>query len=336
MKLEQRKEAIVRLGQWMGDIESNDEVMGLIARERSHNGWFTKDNVLAAMKAWSRSLASEKVEQWLSAYPELDQDKPEKRVGVVMAGNIPLVGLHDLLTVLLSGNTALVKISRDDDRLIPLVMQQLKEPEPGFKGQMIPVIGKMEDFDAVIATGSNNTSRYFEYYFGKVPNIIRKNRTSVAVLTGEESEEELTLLADDVFTHFGLGCRNVTKVYMPQDFELDRLFGAFYHYHKIGEHNKYANNYDYHKALWLLNHEDLLENGFLLMKEDAQLVSPVGSLFYERYADLASAEAVIAQNREQIQCIVGQGHLPFGSAQQPELWDYADEVDTLRFLIDLN
>lgn len=249
-----------------------------------------------------------------------------------MAGNIPMVGFHDLLCVLISGHSAIVKLSSDDKILLPAVIRSLSKYEPKLAAKVSFAQGLLSGFDAVIATGSNNTSRYFEAYFGKYPNIIRKGRNSVAVLEGDETEEEMKLLAKDIFDYYGLGCRNVTKLYIPADFDLDRIFNGLFPFADIVNHNKYANNYDYHKSLWLLNREELLDNGFILLKEDTRIASPIGTLFYERYQDRSSLEELLASQMNQIQCVVGRSFLPFGQSQCPALNDYADGVDTMNFL----
>ncbi|MBI1268294.1 MAG: acyl-CoA reductase [Cryomorphaceae bacterium] len=305
-------------------IEQMDE---LIVLEQRRNGWFTEENVRKALKSFGDALTEKNLQVWLGKYPESNAKK--HKVGLVLAGNIPLVGFHDILVTLVTGHSAMVKLSKDDSRLIPALFSAVPEIKD------IQFTDRLTDFDAVIATGSGNTSRYFEHYFSKVPHIIRRNRTSVAVLTGDETLEELDSLADDIFTYFGLGCRNVTKVYMPQDFDLDRLFNAFYKFKELGNHNKYANNYDYHKALWMLNGEDLLENGFLIVKEDVSIVSPVGTLFYERYSDIEALKQMLEGRKDELQCIVGKGFVDFGEAQKPQLWDYADDIDTVEWLLNL-
>jgi hypothetical protein len=252
-----------------------------------------------------------------------------------MAGNIPMVGFHDLLCVLVSGNKAVVKYSSDDDRLLPGVLSMLFLFAPELSGRVEVKPDRIGDVDAVIATGSNNSARYFEHYFGHLPRIIRKNRNAVAILTGDESEDELKGIGEDIFRYFGLGCRNVSKLYLHKDFDLDRFFGAVYDWHPIGDHSKYANNYDYHKALWLMDGADLVENGFLLLKEDKLLSSPVASLYYERFGDTEQLGYQLKALDQEIQCIVGHGHIPFGKAQQPRIADYADGVDTMKFLTEL-
>ena len=350
MQLQQRKALFVRIGALLkilsmpseeragiefSNLLNLEEVDGVINLEVSHNGWFTKENIRQSFAAWGEVLVEEKLEKWLNSY-SIPESKVPKNVGLILAGNIPMVGFHDILSVILSGNKAKVKLSRDDARLLPTVMGLAIQLEPQLKEYIEFIPGKLTGFDAVIATGSNNTSRYFDLYFGKVPNIIRKNRSSVAVIQGDETKEELELLGKDVFSYFGLGCRNVTNVMMPRDFNLDRVFEGLFPFKDIVNHNKYANNYDYHKALWLLNNESLLENGFILVKEDNALVSPVGSLFIQRYDSPSEVDTYLKENEDDIQVVVGRNYVPFGQAQCPELWDYADEVDTLSFLSELS
>jgi len=305
----------------------------LIATHFQSNGWFTEANIKKALGSWSKALTRENLEKWLSAYPE--NIGVSKNIGVICAGNIPLVGFHDVLSVILAGHKALIKLSSEDNKLIPALLFLAAKLDPTLTQRFEIIPQKLTGFDAVIATGSTNTGRYFEYYFRDIPHIIRKGRTSVAVLTGNETEEELNKLGNDMFDYFGLGCRSVSKVYIPEDFDLDRLFGAIYPFHEIVNHNKYANNYDYNKAVWMLNKENLLDNGFILLKEDKALASPVASLFYERYSNIENVNAFLSEQSESLQCVVGHGRIPFGDTQCPMLWDYADDVDTLKFLVEL-
>ncbi|MEN9639135.1 MAG: hypothetical protein RLZZ262_1003 [Bacteroidota bacterium] len=311
--------------------EEYAEAQDQLQRIHHHNGWFTLDACRQMCREWSKLLQEESMNAWLSAYPSPAQSR---QIGLICAGNIPAVGFHDIVCILLSGHKALIKLSKDDALLIPMFMRWLCKFEPSLS-ERFEFVERLQNFDAVIATGSNNSARYFESYFGHVPHIIRKSRTSVAVLSGEETEEELHALGLDIFTYFGLGCRNVTKVYMPRGMDINRLFGAFYAFRDIGMHAKYANNYDYNKAVWLLNREDLLDNGFILLKEDEQLSCPTASLFYSYYENLDTVEAHLAECRENIQCRVGLGGLKLGSAQQPKWSDYADGVDTMHFLVTL-
>lgn len=325
------------LGKQLADPD--DTLQQLIQSESNHNAWFTSESVKQAVTAAGQSLTEDHLERWLSAYT-LTEHIP-KKIGLILAGNIPLVGFHDVLCVLVSGNMALIKASAQDARLIKYVLQLLVNIEPEMAGRY-QFVERLEGFDAIIATGSNNTSRYFEYYFGKVPNIIRKNRNSVAVLTGQETTEQLHLLGKDVFDYYGLGCRNVSKLLVPKGYDFIPLFEAIESYYNVGNHHKYHNNYDYNKAIYLVNRDKHLDNGFLLIKEDQRLASPLAVLFYEEYEDLAAAQTWLTEQSENIQCIVSVASLQvnnrvvgFGESQQPALWDYADGIDTLQFLSNL-
>ncbi len=309
----------------------------LISGVHLYNGWFTEENVRKALGSLADMLTEESLEKWLSQYPDQQFPETQKTVALIMAGNIPLVGFHDLLCTLLAGHRVLLKLSADDDKLLPFILAHLvRAIEPAFADRIRLASGKLTDFDAVIATGSDNSSRYFEYYFGKYPHIIRKNRTSVAVLDGTESHEELTALGHDIFDYFGLGCRNVSKLLIPEDFDLDRFFKAIYPFNPIIHHKKYAGNYDYNKAVYLLNKANLLDNGFLLLLEENTLHSPLGMLYYQRYTQPKEAQEYLAAHKDRLQCIVGHGHIPFGRSQSPRVMDYADNVDTLAFLAQLN
>ncbi|MBD77701.1 MAG: acyl-CoA reductase [Crocinitomicaceae bacterium] len=299
-----------------------------------HNGWFVKDEVLRAIKGIIRFLNKEELQQWVANYSSLFDQPATKRVGVIMAGNVPLVGFHDMLCVLISGYQVSVKLSSDDKLLLPAIWRLMEEVSPELY-KRVDYVDRLEGYDAVIATGSNNTSRYFESYFSKVPNIIRKNRTSVGVLTGEETEQELDLLASDIFQYYGLGCRNVSKVYVPESYDVDILFKAMLPYQYVTDNKKYMNNYLYHQTLFLMNDDSILDNGFIVLKEDNNLHSPLGVLFVERYSDVHKLGVELTKLKDQIQCYVGKDYLAFGQAQIPRLNDYADNVNTLDFLAQL-
>lgn len=299
------------------------------------NGWFTLDEINRALLGWSKSLKREHITTWLSNYKF---KSTEKTVGIIMAGNIPMVGLHDLLSAFVAGYKVKAKLSKDDTYLMKAVAELLFILNPELK-QKIEFVEdkKLEGFDVVIATGSNNTARYFDYYFGKYPHIIRKNRNSVAVISENDTKESLAQLGHDIFDFYGLGCRNVSKLYIPQDFKLDTFFESIFEYSDVVSHHKYANNYDYHKALFLMNRDEVLDNNFLLAKEDKALAAPVGVIYYERYTSKEELAKTLEARKDEIQCVVGekgQGFIPFGGAQTPMLWDYADSVDTLAFLVE--
>ncbi len=320
--------------------QPNEQLQVLIQQEQYHNAWFTPANVERAILAIGKTLNKEATEKWLSAY-HLDKEVVEKKVGLILAGNIPLVGFHDALCVLASGHHALIKASTQDARLIRQVLIMLASIEPSFADKYT-FVEQLKGFDAVIATGSDNSSRYFEYYFGKVPHIIRKNRNSVAVITGDETTEELNLLGEDIFAYFGLGCRNISKLLLPTGYDIGTFFRPIETYQPIINHHKYNNNYDYNKSIYLVNSEKHFDNGFVLLREHDALASPLAVVHYEFYNDLTEAEANINANTEKIQCVVCISPLKVasqvlkpGQTQQPQLWDYADGVDTMDFLIKL-
>jgi len=314
-----------------------DNFASLIELSQSHNGWFTPEQVLHSIQSWAKALTEDNLNQWLSNY-DFSKIEP-KKVGLILAGNIPLVGFHDFLSVLISGHDVLVKTSSNDQHLLKFLANYLIAVEPKLKSKITFVEGKLEGFDAVIATGSNNTARYFEYYFKDKPSIIRKNRNSVAVLNGTESHENLVGLGEDIFRYFGLGCRNVSKLFVPKGYNFETFFKAMYEYRDVIHYEKYANNYDYNKAVFLMSNFQLLDNEFLTIKEDVSYSSPISSVFYEFYDDLEEIKNRLHTDAEQIQCIVSKNLIPnsiaFGQTQQPKLWDYADNVDTLAFLISL-
>ncbi|PIB38143.1 acyl-CoA reductase [Maribacter sp. 4G9] len=342
--------AFVKLGEFLGDYchftkgnqNFEDDQMGwygkldqVVNRASSQNGWFTQENILFAFEQWSHALKTDNLKTWLDRY-KIKKTNP-MTVAIIMAGNIPLVGFHDFLSVLATGNKALVKLSSNDKVLLPFFAEYLIWLEPLLLGHINFSDEKLTNFDAVIATGSNNTARYFEYYFGKKPNIIRKNRNSVAIIHGGETKEELALLGEDIFRYYGLGCRSVSKIMVPKGYDFDLLYKAIYTFKDIIQENKYANNYDYNKAVYLMSEFKFLDNGFLLLKEDTGFASPIASLFFEYYESKESLEHRLDQNIDEIQCIVSSDsnpdHIAFGNSQQPALWDYADGVDTVEFLL---
>ncbi len=339
MQLQQRINAFVHLGKYLGEMAQAEEgpLFELLDSARIHNGWFSMENLRFALRSWSDELTEPNISAWLEAY-NISEETP-KTIAIIMAGNVPLVGFHDFLSVLLSGHKALVKLSSNDKILMPKIYQELLKLEPGFSGFVQFTEEKLESFDAVIATGSNNSARYFEYYFGKYPHIIRKNRNSVALLTGNESEEELRGLADDIFRYFGMGCRNVSKLFVPKGYNFDAFFKAMYTWKDVINETKYMNNYDYNKAVYLMSNIELLDNEFMLLKEDKGFSSPISVVFYEYYDGNSSLEALLSNNESNIQCIVANdiqiGTVNYGETQTPALSDYADGVDTVRFLSEL-
>lgn len=336
--------AFVKLGDFLTEFCENgnnaafETLNRAIRLAEEQNGWFTKENILFALRQWGEALGEPPLKNWLSQYG-ISQKSSQKTIAIIMAGNIPLVGFHDFLSVLLTGNKALCKLSSNDTTLVPVLADYLIDQEPSLNERIEFTEGKIQGFDAIIATGSNNTARYFEYYFKQYPHIIRKNRTSVAVLTGDEKPEDLKALGDDIFRYFGLGCRNVSKIFVPKGYEFDTFFNGIFDHKKVIEHHKYANNYDYNKAVYLMSAFKILDNGFLVLKEDDTLHSPIAVLFYEYYSDLKELHQKLNAKRGELQCIVGRtgimGEVAFGHTQRPKLNDYADGVDTLDFLLRL-
>jgi len=347
----EKKKCFIELGAFLGQfsVDNNtkneavlnndlfyDDFISLIELSQSHNGWYTPEQVYFAINSWAEALKEENLNKWLSSY-DFSNVKP-KTVGLILAGNIPLVGFHDFLSVIISGHKVLVKTSSNDQKLLPFLSRYLISINPQIGNYISFIEGKLENFDAVIATGSNNTARYFEFYFKDKPSIIRKNRNSVSILTGNESHEDLVNLGEDIFRYFGLGCRNVSKLFVPKDYNFENFFKAIYEYKDVIFYEKYSNNYDYNKAVFLMSNFKLLDNEFLTIKEDASYSSPISSVFYEYYEDLNEIKLRLENDAEQIQCIVASediilGSIPFGQTQKPNLWDYADNVDTLEFLL---
>jgi len=334
MTIEERVMAFHNLGNLLKKLPEAD-LQSIAARARQENPWFTLENVRMAVSGIRYMLTPDKLSAWIAPYNLSTQ---HRKIAVVMAGNIPLVGFHDFLTVLLCGHSIIIKCSAKDSVLIHYISAQLAKIEPRFEPK-IEFSEQLKGFDAIIATGSDNTSRYFEYYFGKYPNVIRKNRTSVAILHGEESDEELEALGTDVFSYFGLGCRNVSKLYLPKYYSFEKLFRNWESFREIIHHHKYCNNYDYQKTVLLMKGRPFLDNGFVMLLEEQKLVSPIASVYYEYYEDRKSLDASLLTVSGKIQCVVentAYNERSFGRAQFPVPWDYADQVDTIKFLTELN
>jgi hypothetical protein len=333
MNIDQRLKAFAILGSSIKNI-GQEEMQTLTLETRNENPWFTHDSVEMALKAIGELLNEDSLKKWVKNY---NLSSSPKRVALVLAGNIPMVGFHDLLCVLISGHRALLKLSSKDQFLMKWLINQLKEIEPAFSDQ-IEIVERLKDFDAVIATGSDNSSRYFEYYFAKYPHIIRKNRTSVGIITGSESEADLRALGKDVFTYFGLGCRNVSKLFVPDYYKFDRLFESWEVYADIINHHKYCNNYDYQKSILLVNRQDFLDNGFVIIQHSDKIVSPISVVYYDYYEDEIHLDERLKEVKDKTQVVVGNSpfaEVTFGQAQYPGLDDYADNFDTMKFLTEL-
>lgn len=340
MTLRQRLDLLAELGHYLRS-GGDDDLDQAIQQSYLENNWFTEENTRKALNAIaSEFLEKEKLQTWAAQYPISETDFLKKTIGLVMAGNIPLVGFHDWLCVFAAGHRAKVKLSDKDKRLLPLLIKKMGKwaHESWAFTEFVGESEHLAGFDAVIATGSNNTARYFEQYFGKYPHIIRRNRNAVAVLNGLETTEELHALGQDIFSYFGLGCRNVSKLYIPHGYQFDTLLESLHEYREIIHHNKYKNNFDYNFTLYILNGLPHKNNGCLLLKEDASLQARIASVHYEYYDDLLDLDALLDAKRDEIQCVVGKTKLngflvlPFGKSQEPGLLDYPDGVDVMRFL----
>lgn len=314
---------------------SQETLANQLRLAEQNNAWFTKKNILFALQSWAHLLEESNIRSWLTGYKFSDNEP--KDVGIIMAGNIPMVGFHDFICTYLCGHNMHIKLSSNDPYLLPVIVRILESMDQSLIGQVNFVEDQLKDLDAIIATGSNNTARYFEYYFKNIPSIIRKNRNSVAILNGTESVKELQNLGEDIFRFYGLGCRNVSKIFVPKSYDFNPFFSAIYDWHPIINESKYANNYDYNKAVYLMSEFDLLENGFIMLKMDKKYQSPIATLFYEYYDSADSLKKILLDHREEIQCVVAnqfmESEIPFGSTQSPKLWDYADGVDTVNFLL---
>ncbi|TNE81889.1 MAG: acyl-CoA reductase [Bacteroidetes bacterium] len=334
MNLAAIKAHVVRLGKALGETE-NAALESAIRKANFENLWFDESNIRFALDTWAKALDESKLDKWLEVEQHDALVSSPKTIGLVMAGNVPMVGLHDLLIVLLSGHKAMVKLSSDDKALMQFAIQQLQSYDPYFT-DAIRVVERLEKPDAIIATGSNNSARYFEYYFKNIPHIIRKNRNSVALINGNETPEELAEIGKDIFTYYGQGCRNITHILFPKGFEPPHFLDQILPWHEVVNHNKYANNYTYHKALFLMNQQAHLDTNFILFKESDDIYAPIGCINYSFYTDQKEALAKLEANREVIQVVASQTavplpHVPFGKTQETEMGDYADGINTLIF-----
>lgn len=323
----------------LGKLLANptDILENTIYSAENYNAWFTQENIKKSLNSFAEMLNDADLNQW---FQTVKFSSSPKKIGLILAGNIPMVGFHDVLCVLATGNIALIKLSSSDDKLIKAMISEIIKIEPTLESY-VEYVERLKDFDAIIATGSNNSSRYFDYYFSKVPNIIRKNRNSVAILDGTETQEDIQNLGMDIFDYFGLGCRNVSKIYLPEGYDISNFYEGIESHQPIINHFKYNNNYDYNKSIYLVNAAKHFDNGFLLLKEDESLTSPLAVLFYEEYKTLSDVEEKLIEKAENIQCVITKSPInintfKFGQSQHPKLWDYADNVNTIEFLNGLN
>jgi hypothetical protein len=351
MNLEKRIKAFSHLGELLENYFNKknsalltkwrDIIEKTIQDEHIYNAWFTEENVNFALKAWAENLTPEKLNTWLAPYRTLINEKNKTlRIGVIMAGNIPMVGMHDFISVLICGHHFVGKLSSKDDHLPKMIADILCDIEPLFSEQITFSDNFKDQPEAIIATGSNNSARYFDYYFAKFPSIIRKTRNSIAVLNGNETNDDIKNLAEDIFRYFGMGCRNVSKLFVPENYSFNHFFEVIEPWHTLYRHNKYANNYDYHQSVFLMNKIPFLDNGFVIVKNDRQIYSPLSVIFYEYYSDITILAAEIEAKSSEIQCIVSNENkifssVQFGRSQKPELWEYADNLNTIDFLLKL-
>ncbi len=335
------REELIKAFDLLGEYITNkpQELELAVEKAYQHNTWFSNEECNHALSAWAKLLQSEKLSTWLADYP--DHSVQPKKIGLILAGNIPLVGFQDICNVLFSGHYAYIKLSSQDTILIPHLLEKLISFYPGIQKHIV-YTERMNDIDAIIATGSNNSAKHFEYYFGNKPHIIRKNRNSIAILTGKENSDDFYLLGEDIFRYYGQGCRNVSKLYVPTGYNFSPLLDTLEQYNYIADQHKYLNNYNYYKSIYLVNREHHLDTGFLLIKENKSLQAPLSVIYFEYYNSTTELESNIAELQDQIQCVVTAEHIQtknqlvgFGKSQSPGWMDYADGVDTMEFLLGL-
>jgi len=332
--LSQRIRAFEILGDMLDEWCTAPQDVDAIQKTVSVNPWFREEDIVKALQNLRPWLTRESLEEWCAAYVIEDRPDIRARVALVMAGNIPLVNFHDALAILIQGHQLLSKTASRDPFLFPALAQELIKINPDFERDIQCENGLLKDFDAVIATGSNNATRYFSYYFGKYPHIIRHNRSSIAVLDGTETDEQIEAFGADVFDYFGMGCRNISLFLLPENMDVTRLAGAWKSWTSIGNHGSYFNNYEYRKAVLLINSRPHLDSGFFLMEENESLHSPIGVLHYARYRNPKHLQNMLGELAADTQVCYGfqdERVLP-GTGQAPALMDYPDGVDTMAFL----
>ena len=343
--LDQRIDTLNQLGKLFEDLCNNkkNSIYNIwikkfqieISSAWQYNKWFTREFVLLSLNNWSIELSENNLKKWIEKYRTKDCSK--KTIALIMAGNLPLVGFHDFVCAFILNYNCLIKLSSDDKILIPIIIEFIQSLLPDFENKIKLVQKPLKNFDGVIATGNNTSFKHFEYYFKKHPKILRKSRHSIAILDGNESKNDLKNLGKDIFNFFGMGCRSVSKIFIPFNYNFDLLFNALYEHREIINHNKYANNYDYNKAVYLMSEQKFIENGFLMIKEDSKLGSPIACLFYEKYESISKLEKKTIDMKDSLQCVVSNlkisNAIAFGSCQNPKIDDYADNIDTLKFLL---
>jgi Acyl-CoA reductase (LuxC) len=352
MTYRERLDALVDFGKIL--TPKNENLETVVRKTASHNAWFTEANQWKAIaEIRAAFLQKDTLETWIVPYYPKNKIQnnssntfnteglPPKTVALILAGNIPLVGFHDIISVFLTGHKSLIKTSDKDPFFIPFMIAQLAQLNVPVDQYFIVSKGHLKDFDAVIATGSNNSARYFDAYFGKYPNIIRKNRNALGILRGDETSEDLAQLGEDIFTYFGLGCRNVSKIYVPKNYNFNPLLEALHEFNQLVLHDKYKNNFDYQFTLTILNNVKHHANGCIILTENTAITSPISTLFYEYYDSFEQLSMDLLARKEEIQCVVSKNKIEglpcfdFGEAQKPSLNDYADGEDTIQFLLGL-
>jgi len=330
MNLQARIKGFVTLGQQLSDT-NNTQLIEAKSAAYQQNAWFLPEFIDQAIQQIREQFLQQKaLEEWTAAYPSLSDNPTHLKVGIVMAGNIPLVGFHDLLSTLIAGHTAVVKRSSKDQVLMDFIIASLIEINPAFETQIL-VQEQLKNCDAYIATGGNTAGNYFEYYFGKFPHIIRKNKTSIAILDGTETLAELASLADDCMLYYGMGCRNVTQIWVPEGYDFIPFLNALKKYNYLQDQHKYKHNYDYQLALMMMGKKSYMDSGGVLMSENPSPFAAISQIHYQQYP----LGSIPTFNLDEIQCVVGKTQLPFGSLQKPLLDQYADGVDSLAFLSSL-
>jgi hypothetical protein len=336
LNLSSRKKALIDLSHSIDALEN--DLIYIVEKAEILNPWFTKKNIHTALAAIKNQFLNEQAIDTLIEKYHLTDSAEIKKIGIVCAGNIPLVGWHDIICTFLAGHVAQVKLSDKDTVLVKWMIESLAKIIPETKSYF-EIVERLKDYDAAIATGSNSTAQHFEYYFKHVPHIIRRNRNSIAILSGQENAEQLVLLGKDVFDYFGLGCRNVSLICVPIDYNVKRIFEAWEGFDELNLHNKYKNNFDYNVALYLLNKDLFLHNDFVILKESDDIISRIATVHIKRYDTLIELKDWISQNKQSIQCVVsadkidGIETVSFGESQCPTILTYADGVDTMQFLL---
>ena len=344
MSINDRISLLIKLGKQLKQVvqgqenlsAGQDKLKELITRVVNYNQWFTPENVHSAIQGIIQMLEEEELLDWTGRYMTRIQNKERScTVGLVMAGNLPMVGFHDFLSVYIVGDYAKIKMSSDDAQLLPVVFEIAAEINSEFKQSYELVEGFLKGMDKVIATGGNNTSRYFEHYFGSYPNVIRRSRTSVGVLSSDITTDDIALLAEELFCYYALGCRNVSKLFIHESIDMTGLMDELCKHDRVSSNNKYLNNLTFQKSVFLIDKIPFLDGGFFLMRENESVFSPISVLHYQRFQKEKEVLDFVHANQNDIQCVVGQGlgKVPFGEAQKPHLWDYADQVDTVEFLL---